>query len=349
MGRRWALVQWNQESWLTAEEVPSKAQPGATDPDSGRAGWYVNSQGQTLVVVPGRKVFPMGSPSDAFDQLMLEGFPAEKIASEETAHLRRINHTFAIAATETTVAQFQRFCEARGIPMTSDKSYSPSKNCPANTVSWFDAALYCNWLSELEGLEPCYEAEGPFGEKMKLARDFRPSNGYRLPTEGEWELACRAGTVTARYYGQTDELLGRYAWHHLNSQAYARRNGVMLQLRPVGLLMPNDFGLFDMLGNCDEWCFDKYGQFKERVGESIVDEDEWLEANWKANADLGGGNRTARGGSFVSRALYMRAANRYNANPAIAALQNRYCIGFRVARTIRVVEDRSARRDETSQ
>jgi formylglycine-generating enzyme required for sulfatase activity len=110
-------------------------------------------------------------------------------------------------------------------------------------VTWLLAAAYCNHLSELEGLpesEWCYDPDDPLVvDASRLSR-----KGYRLPTEAEWEYACRAGASTARFYGAADDLLHHYAW-------YAQTPEVS---RPVGLLKPNDFGLFDMYGNAWEWC-----------------------------------------------------------------------------------------------
>jgi formylglycine-generating enzyme required for sulfatase activity len=77
--------------------------------------------------------------------------------------------------------------------------------------------------------------------------------GYRLPTEGEWEYACRAGTTTARYFGHTPELLPQYAWCPANSPLGHKQ--------PVGLKKPNDFGLFDMYGNADEICHDRFENY----------------------------------------------------------------------------------------
>ena len=93
----------------------------------------------------------------------------------------------------------------------------------------------------------CYEPNeaGAYAEGMTIPADVLQRTGYRLPTEAEWEYACRAGAVTSRYYGARVDLLGAYAWYHANSQDHAW---------PCGSLFPNDLGLFDMLGNMYEWC-----------------------------------------------------------------------------------------------
>ena len=121
-------------------------------------------------------------------------------------------------------------------------------------VSWFGAAAYCNWLSEQEGLPKdqwCYQPNerGEYDEGITVPASVLQRTGYRLPTEAEWEYACRAGAVTSRYYGLSIELLGKYAWSMSNSNDRAR---------PCGLAMPNDLGMFDMMGNVWEWCQERY-------------------------------------------------------------------------------------------
>ncbi len=112
---------------------------------------------------------------------------------------------------------------------------------PAEQVRWSDAATYCNARSVAEGLEPCYDLE-------TWECNFSAA-GYRLPTEAEWEYACRAGTSTAYSFGDDAAELGRFAWFRSNS---GMRN------HPVGKKPPNNWGLYDMHGNVWEWCNDFY-------------------------------------------------------------------------------------------
>ena len=143
------------------------------------------------------------------------------------------------------------FVKENRIDRAQNDSLSPDPDGPRNRVSWYDAAAYCNWLSRQEGRPECYEPNegGNYAAGMKIKPDALRLSGYRLPTEAEWEYACRAGAGTSRYYGASVDLLGRYARHNASSQEYAWL---------CGSLLPNDLGLFDMLGDMWEWCHDEF-------------------------------------------------------------------------------------------
>src|SRR5262249_45816429 len=154
---------------------------------------------------------------------------------------------------EVTVEEFQRFRKDQ-----PDPKVAPFPDCPMNSVTWYEAAAYCNWLSELHGIPKdqwVYQPneKGAYAQGMKMAANYLQRTGYRLPTEAEWEYACRAGANTGFAFGESDELLGKYAWFVGNS------NG---DSHPSGALRPNDLGLFDMHGNAWEWCQEKYQEVK---------------------------------------------------------------------------------------
>ncbi|WP_328993266.1 formylglycine-generating enzyme family protein [Kribbella sp. NBC_01245] len=113
---------------------------------------------------------------------------------------------------------------------------------PLTDISWLEALLICNRLSEAEGLDACYVI-GDDPDGLEAECDWE-ADGYRLPSEAEWEYACRAGSTAVRY-GELDEI----GWYHGNSGE---------QLRPVGTKAPNAWGLYDMIGNVWEWCWDRF-------------------------------------------------------------------------------------------
>jgi formylglycine-generating enzyme required for sulfatase activity len=116
-------------------------------------------------------------------------------------------------------------------------------NKPVATVSWKEAVIFCNLLSAETGLKPCYSINTT--NKEDITFDAK-AEGYRLPTEAEWEYACKAGTKTVRY-----GVLDLIAWYKDNSEKMTHE---------VGLKTPNLWGLYDMLGNIWEWCSDIYDE-----------------------------------------------------------------------------------------
>jgi formylglycine-generating enzyme required for sulfatase activity len=323
-------ARWLLKRWGAAEKVREidEASRVASAP-GGKRGWSVNSQGQTMVVIPKPRegVFWMGEGNERHQQSM--------------------GHTFALSSETVTVEQFQRF-RAEYKP---DKRFAPTKDCPAIEVSWFDAAAYCNWLSQREGIAEaqwCYEIQrgalpalaastvgllgspwGPrpllaaalvvskrtdrdylYGLQVKIKAGYLGLKGYRLPTGAEWEYACRAGSTAGYSFGEPVELLERYGWFKSNSLG---------QAHPCGELKPNDLGLFDMHGNVWQWTqsasFYKLGGKENDRGELVT------------RASL----RVYRGGGWDYDAGHCRAAYRSGSTPYY---RYRY-LGFRLARAIR--------------
>jgi formylglycine-generating enzyme required for sulfatase activity len=131
---------------------------------------------------------------------------------------------------------------SKGLNWRAPGKYPISDETPVTQITWNDAVAFCNWLSEQEGRRPWYQPDGKGGWFVAAYAD-----GYRLPTEAEWEYACRAGTTTHYSFGDDKTQLERYGW-------FAKENGNKMQ--PVALKQPNPFGLFDMHGNALEWSHD---------------------------------------------------------------------------------------------
>jgi formylglycine-generating enzyme required for sulfatase activity len=182
----------------------------------------------------------------------------------------------------------------------------PGRNNPVEQMRWSDAVRYCNGRSRLEGLQPCYNLEN-------WTCDFS-ANGYRLPTEAEWEYACRAGTETRYFFGDDRSKLRNFAWFKENSGQ---------RPRPVGRKLPNPFGLFDMLGNVWQWCNDFY-------------QVDYYEASPRRNpkGPESGETRVVRGGSWAAEADQCRPSFRYHENPSYTDVCFGYDIyGFRCIRS----------------
>jgi formylglycine-generating enzyme required for sulfatase activity len=177
---------------------------------------------------------------------------------------------------------------------------------PVEQLRWSDAALFCNRRSELDGLQPCYNSE-------TWACDFS-ADGYRLPTEAEWEYACRAGTTTPYFFGSSAAKIGEYAWFEKNSGGHPR---------PVGQKKPNPWGLYDVVGNVWEWCNDYYD----------VD---YYTVSPRSNprGPEQGQNKVLRGGAWRFSDDNCRSGYRYNEAPGSADVCFGYDIyGFRCVRS----------------
>jgi formylglycine-generating enzyme required for sulfatase activity len=278
-------------------------------------GWYVNGQGQTFTVLEGDKPFLMGSPEEEAGRTI-----------NEKLHWRRIGRRYAIATKPVTVAEWGRFLQAHPeVKHSSTKQPSPVGDGPVIGVTWYAAAQYCRWLSEQEGMAKHHMVYPSVAEIAKHADGVKPlvlpanhlqRRGYRLPTEAEWEYACRAGARTSRYYGSAKALLPRYAWYLGNAHGRAW---------PVGQKKPNDFGLFDMHGHVWTWCQESAWAYPEGSKAKPAGDEE---DNRGVSDRL---LRVLRGPSFGDRPTLVRASVRSFTRPA----KPDDAIGLRVARTVR--------------
>jgi formylglycine-generating enzyme required for sulfatase activity len=306
------------------------------DPDPAKKrDWFVNGQGQTFAIVRGPKRFRMGSsPGEPTTSAKTEA------ARGDAPHEREIPRSFAIATTEVTVAQYLEFVEAN----KSNESFfakgplynpqvSPERDSPIHAVTWFQALLYCQWLSEREKLRedqmcfpPVRDLAKSLGQgKLELRSGRLDLTGYRLPSEAEWEFACRAGTTTPWFFGgTTSRLLPDYGLFLENAEVSSHA-AVASQGRTerIGRHKPNDLGLFDVYGNVREWCLDAYIPYPKAnglVSDTTFQSPETVD-DWK---------RAVRGGSFADPVAWTTSSYR-NGVPADAQYLT---MGFRVARTV---------------
>ena len=303
----WTLRQWRQQEKFK-EAIADRALDGRRD-----RRWFVNSQGQAFAVVDGPDEFQMGSPD------------SEPERSADTEPVRRIAipRRYAIATKEVTIEQFQKFVESDNekfdMPTGTLKQHSPSQDGPWLGATWYAAVAYCNWLSQQEGLTEdqwCYVPKkgGSYDEGMTIPANFAKRKGYRLPTEAEWEYACRAGAATSRYYGSSEKLLRHYSCYQQNSGDKAL---------PCGSLLPNDLGLFDMLGNAFEWTQDHNSPERPIVNEVLQD------ISTKDETLVNELFRLFRGGAFDTSSSVLRSAYRAGEHPTYSSFD----CGFRIART----------------
>jgi formylglycine-generating enzyme required for sulfatase activity len=183
------------------------------------------------------------------------------------------------------------------------KSKAPDK--PVEQVDWYHAVLYCNLRSLKEGLKPCYDAN-------TLTCDFR-ADGYRLPTEAEWECACRAGTQTRYSFGDAPVKLNACAWFKDNASQTTH---------PAAQKLPNPWGLYDMHGNVAEWCHDIYGATYYQQNQTN-----------DPSGPAAGDKRVLRGGSWRTSDDACRSSARQSESPRFAdACFGSDAYGFRCVR-----------------
>jgi sulfatase modifying factor 1 len=228
--------------------------------------------------------------------------PAGKFNRKPTANTPiqtvEVTRPFYIADREITVSQFNQFL--------SEESEAENAELPVGSVSWGQAIEFCNWLSEKEGLELCYQDEGESRQWIAEA------NGYRLPTEAEWEYACRANAETEFFIGDDDVLLGAYA-------VFRAADAL-----PAGSKSPNRLGLFDTAGSICEWCFDSW-ESDYPDSQKIVDP---FGPTRSAYAKYGQ-HRALRGGHYESTGTTLECSERGRGIPT-SKLPN---VGFRLAKS----------------
>ncbi len=291
---------------------------------TGQSNQFKNSIGMTLKLIPEGK-FLMGSTQTELERHVLSDkeFNIQEFIDEQPQHQVHITKPFYFAAHETTQSQYQQVMGTN--PGYFSKSGAGSgevigqdtSHYPVESVSWFDAIEFCIRLSGKENRTPCYQLtniERSSGSIKSAAVTILDGNGYRLPTEAEWEYACRAKSTTPFHFGS--KLNGDEANVDGKSPFGTTTQGPAKgRTMTVGSYPANVFGLCDMHGNVWEWCEDWY----QRTYYDQRFEDD-------PQGPASGDRRVLRGGSWISRGRYARSARRKDASPSEA----RNYTGFRV-------------------
>jgi sulfatase modifying factor 1 len=282
-----------------------------------KAGCKSKSIGLELVSIEVGE-FQMGSPIHERDR-----------RGDESLHRVRITTPFVLGAYEVTQDEYQQV-------MKSTPSWFASKGTgkdkvagqktdrfPVDTVTWFDAIEFCNRLSKLDGYEPYYKTTDVkrIMDSIKSAKvTIVGGNGYRLPTEAEWEYACRAGTTGVYHFGEATRpgLINCKPLLVASGYGSALKWPDLERITRVGSHDPNAWGLHDMHGNVGEWCWDRYD--RQYYARSPRDD--------PAGPDEGN-HRVLRGGSWLVSEGSCRSASRFFHTPD----ESNYTGGFRVART----------------
>eukprot|EP00918_Siedleckia_nematoides_P027694 GHVU01059642.1.p1 GENE.GHVU01059642.1~~GHVU01059642.1.p1 ORF type:complete len:623 (+),score=67.29 GHVU01059642.1:171-1871(+) len=214
--------------------------------------------------------------------------------ADEEQHKVTIRGSYWLGKHEVTQGQWKKV-------MGGNPSYFKAcgDSCPVEGVSWLDAVRFCNRLSELVGLRPAYQLNGP------SVSWNRSANGFRLPTEAEWEYACRSAGKLQIYSGGGD--VGPMAWYQDNSSG---------STHPVGRKSRNDLGFYDMSGNVWEWCWDWYGKYPSSP-------------QTDPSGPARGSRRVIRGGSYNLSVRLCRSKLRDSYSPANRDLD----LGFRLCRS----------------
>ena len=246
-----------------------------------------------LIGIPAGTV-TMGSPADE----------KNRFEDEEQVSVT-LTKPFSLGKTEVTQGQWKEVMGTE--PWDGQKYVKADKDCPATYVSWDDATAFCQNLTEIE----------------RKAGKLKADEEYRLPTEAEWEYACRAGTETAFSFGDDESKLGEYAWWGGFDLAALTKGEVKAgggnaareqYAHTVGTKKPNPWGLHDMHGNVAEWCSDWYGDSLAGGTDPVGPEE--------------GSSRVFRGGGWWPDPGFCRSARRVN-----LPSDRRSFLGFRVARS----------------
>jgi len=233
-------------------------------------------------------------------------------------HNVRISKGFWLSKFEITQKQYK---DVTGTNPCEESKYGEGDNLPVYNISWYEAVGFCNKLSKLNGLDAYYEIStddedddnvSQYDEMKWKVTIIKDANGFRLPTEAQWEYGCRGGARTDFYWGNNSswDVSGNYSWHMFNAGLKNYSKGRFWwvkyhKVKKTGTRIPNKYGLYDMDGNVAEWCFDRYS--RSYYSESDKDDPVCSEGEFTY--------RVVRGGSMLDSPNDFKSYKRWPVEP----------------------------------